>query len=59
MEKDKAGASELFALADAEPRSAEDLAQSYLAGRFGAVPALTEGQIGRRLRVLRATRGAA
>ncbi|NJP33525.1 AAA family ATPase [Micromonospora thermarum] len=59
VEKDKAGASELFPLADAEPRAGEDLALSYLAGRFGAVPALAEGQIGRWLRALRATEGAA
>ncbi|MFI1193931.1 ATP/GTP-binding protein [Micromonospora sp. NPDC020750] len=59
VEKDKSGASSLFPLTDAQPRSGEDLLVSYLAGRFGGVPALSEGQIGRRLRTLRGAEGAA
>ena len=48
-EKDKDGASELYPLTAAEPGADEDLMRSYLAGAFGAVPELLEGQIARRL----------
>lgn len=48
-EKDKDGATELYALTAASPGEDEDLMKSYLAGAFGAVPALLEGQIARRL----------
>ncbi|MER5256180.1 AAA family ATPase [Streptomyces sp. NPDC002855] len=48
-QKDKDGATELYPLSDAEPGEDEDLTQSYLAGAFGGVPSLLEGQIGRRL----------
>ncbi|MFE5051192.1 ATP/GTP-binding protein [Streptomyces sp. NPDC056637] len=48
-EKDKDGATELYSLTDAEPGDDEDLTQSYLAGAFGGVPSLLEGQIARRL----------
>ncbi|BCB88432.1 AAA family ATPase [Phytohabitans suffuscus] len=58
VEKDKSGATELYPLSAAQPGEREDLTRSYLAGRFGAVPALSEGQIARRLRATRAARSA-
>ena len=48
-EKDKDGATELYPLTAASPGQDEDLAKSYLAGAFGAVPSLMEGQMARRL----------
>jgi hypothetical protein len=48
-EKDERGATELSSVADWEPTDDEDLMVSYLAGSFGAVPKVSEGQIGRRL----------
>lgn len=48
-EKDERGATELYPLSDVQPGEQEDLTDSYLAGAFGAVPRMTEGQIGRRL----------
>ncbi|MFG2137222.1 ATP/GTP-binding protein [Streptomyces sp. NPDC048650] len=48
-EKDKDGATELYPLTAASPGEDEDLMKSYLAGAFGAVPSLLEGQIARRL----------
>jgi hypothetical protein len=48
-EKDKAGGTELYPLTAAEPGEREDLTASYLAGAFGAVPHVLEGQIARRL----------
>jgi hypothetical protein len=48
-EKDDTGATELYPLTAAEPGELEDLTTSYLAGAFGAVPDVTEGQIARRL----------
>lgn len=48
-EKDKDGATELYPLTAASPGQDEDLMRSYLAGAFGAVPSLLEGQIARRL----------
>lgn len=54
-QKDDTGATELYPLSDVEPGAEEDLMDSYLAGSFGAVPRVTEGQIGRR--VLRARAG--
>ncbi|MEU9329803.1 AAA family ATPase [Streptomyces canus] len=50
-EKDADGASELYPLTAASPGREEDLMKSYLAGAFGAVPSLLEGQIARRLLV--------
>lgn len=50
-EKDKDGATELYPLTAASPGKDEDLMRSYLAGAFGAVPSLLEGQIARRLLV--------
>jgi hypothetical protein len=54
-QKDKDGATELYPLTDAEPGEEEDLTQSYLAGAFGGVPSLIEGQIARRLATARET----
>lgn len=48
-EKDGSGATELFPLSDVDPGPEEDLSDSYLAGAFGAVPRVTQGQIGRRV----------
>ncbi|MEU9388844.1 AAA family ATPase [Streptomyces sp. NPDC048324] len=48
-EKDERGATELSSVAEWEPTEEEDLMASYLAGSFGAVPKVSEGQIGRRL----------
>jgi hypothetical protein len=48
-EKDKDGATDLYPLTAASPGEDEDLMKSYLAGAFGAVPSLLEGQIARRL----------
>ncbi|MFD4830290.1 ATP/GTP-binding protein [Streptomyces uncialis] len=48
-EKDERGATELSSVAEWEPAHEEDLMASYLAGAFGAVPKMSEGQIGRRL----------
>nr|WP_244501177.1 ATP-binding protein [Streptomyces sp. TP-A0874] len=48
-EKGSDGATELYPLTAASPGEAEDLMKSYLAGAFGAVPALLEGQIARGL----------
>ncbi|GAA5027438.1 AAA family ATPase [Streptomyces siamensis] len=48
-EKDGSGATELYPLSDVDPGPEEDLSDSYLAGAFGAVPRVTQGQIGRRV----------
>ncbi|MFJ9764619.1 ATP/GTP-binding protein [Streptomyces erythrochromogenes] len=48
-EKNQRGATELYPLSDVRPGGMENLTDSYLAGAFGAVPRMTEGQIGRRL----------
>lgn len=48
-EKDEDGATDLYPLTAASPGKDEDLMKSYLAGAFGAVPDLLEGQIARRL----------
>ncbi|WOI59310.1 AAA family ATPase [Streptomyces fradiae] len=48
-EKDEDGATDLYPLTAASPGEDEDLMKSYLAGAFGAVPSLLEGQIARRL----------
>ncbi|MEU8866617.1 AAA family ATPase [Streptomyces umbrinus] len=48
-EKDDSGATELYPLSDVDPGPEEDLSDSYLAGAFGAVPRVTQGQIGRRV----------
>ncbi|MFI5572276.1 ATP/GTP-binding protein [Streptomyces sp. NPDC051740] len=47
-EKDDRGATSLTSVADWDPTAEEDLMSSYLAGSFGAVPKVSEGQAGRR-----------
>lgn len=46
-EKDERGATSLSSVAEWEPTE-EDPMTSHLAGSFGAVPKVSEGQIGRR-----------
>ncbi|MEU9595931.1 ATP-binding protein [Streptomyces sp. NPDC048109] len=46
-EKDKRGATELYPLSDFDPKPEEDIEDSYLAGAYGAVPNVDQGQIGR------------
>ncbi|WP_327354001.1 AAA family ATPase [Streptomyces sp. NBC_01304] len=53
-EKDDSGATELYPLSDVEPGPEEDLTDSYLAGAFGGVPDMTQGEIGRKLLETRA-----
>ncbi|GIH72467.1 AAA family ATPase [Sphaerimonospora thailandensis] len=48
-EKNKDGATELYPLTAAEPGEDENLMKSYLAGAFGGVPFIVEGEIARRL----------
>ncbi|MFE7115402.1 ATP/GTP-binding protein [Streptomyces sp. NPDC057654] len=45
-EKDASGATELYPISDWEPTEEEDLMTSYLAGSFGGVPKVPEGQVG-------------
>lgn len=52
-EEDRDGATEIYPLTAADPGEAEDLMRSYLAGAFGGVPSLLEGQVARRLLVAR------
>ncbi|MGH3664373.1 MAG: AAA family ATPase [Micromonosporaceae bacterium] len=52
-EKRGDGATELYPLVDFKPRKSENLERGYLSGRYGAVPDLSPGEIGRSLRVLR------
>ncbi|WP_194891173.1 AAA family ATPase [Catenulispora pinisilvae] len=52
--KDREGATELYPLSDADPGPNEDLERSYLLGRFGGVPRISQGQVGRRLRASKA-----
>ncbi|MFC5825465.1 AAA family ATPase [Nonomuraea insulae] len=51
-EKDAEGATELYPLTAAAPTEDEDLMRSYLAGAFGAVPSILEGQVVRQLLVV-------
>jgi AAA15 family ATPase/GTPase len=55
-EKDEDGASDLYSLTAAGPGEHEDLASSYLAGVFGAVPNVLEGALYRSLLVDKARR---
>ncbi|WP_326821070.1 AAA family ATPase [Streptosporangium sp. NBC_01756] len=48
-EKARDGATQLYALTEAQPGEEENLTVSYLEGAFGAVPDLLEGQIARRM----------
>jgi hypothetical protein len=51
-EKDQAGATELYPLAELGPRKGENLERGYLAGRYGATPGFSPGELGRVLRTL-------
>lgn len=51
-EKGQAGATELYPLAELGPRKGENLERGYLAGRYGATPGLSPGELGRVLRTL-------
>lgn len=42
-EKSSAGATHLYPLTDYQPRKDESLAKGYLAGRYGAIPYLSDG----------------
>lgn len=44
-EKDNSGASHLYPLLDFSPRKAEALGKSYLRGRYGAVPLVSESDL--------------
>lgn len=52
-EKDQTGATELYPLAELKPRKGENIERGYLAGRYGATPGLSPGELGRVLRTLR------
>lgn len=52
-EKGEDGATELYPLTDLKPRRGENIEHGYLSGRYGAVPDLSPGEIGRALRRLR------
>lgn len=52
-EKDQTGATELYSLAELKPRKGENVERGYLAGRYGATPGLSPGELGRVLRTLR------
>jgi len=43
------GATELYPLSDFDPKPEEDLEDSYLAGAYGDVPNVDQGQIGRKV----------
>jgi hypothetical protein len=51
-EKDQTGATELYPLAELAPRKGENLERGYLAGRYGATPGFSPGELGRVLRTL-------
>ena len=46
-DKDDEGATHLYPLTDYSPRKGESLARGYLAGRYGAVPFIPNGLLGR------------
>lgn len=46
-DKDDEGATHLYPLTDYKPRKGESLARGYLAGRYGAVPFIPNGLLGR------------
>jgi hypothetical protein len=48
-EKSGDGATELYPLADLKPRKGENIERGYLSGRYGAVPGLSPGELGRAL----------
>jgi AAA15 family ATPase/GTPase len=48
-DKNDEGATELYPLADFKPRKGENVERGYLAGRYGAVPGLSPGELARTL----------
>lgn len=48
-EKDDGGATQLYPLAELKPRKGENIERGYLAGRYGAVPGLSPGELARAL----------
>lgn len=46
-DKDEEGATHLYPLTDYKPRKGESLARGYLAGRYGAVPFIPSGLLGK------------
>jgi len=46
-DKDEEGATHLYPLSDYKPRKDESLVRGYLAGRYGAVPFIPEGLLGK------------
>lgn len=46
-DKDEKGESHLYPLTDYQPRQGESLVRGYMAGRYGAVPFIPEGLLGR------------
>jgi predicted ATPase len=48
-DKNNEGATELYPLADFKPRKGENIERGYLAGRYGAVPGLSPGELARTL----------
>lgn len=46
-EKGEDGATELYPLTDLKPRKGENIERGYLTGRYGAVPGLSPGELGR------------
>lgn len=47
VDKDDEGASHLYPLTDYKPRKGESLARGYLSGRYGAVPFIPSGLLGK------------
>jgi hypothetical protein len=54
-EKDGSGTTTLYPMSEFDPTETDDLMRSYLAGAFGAVPHVSEGQVSRTLRSVDAT----
>ena len=50
-QKDEMSATELFPLHELSPRKGENVERGYLAGRYGATPGLSPGELGRVLRL--------
>jgi energy-coupling factor transporter ATP-binding protein EcfA2 len=48
-EKSEEGTTDLYPLAELKPRKGENIERGYLAGRYGAVPGLSPGELGRSL----------
>ena len=46
-DKDEEGATHLYPLTDYKPRKGESLARGYLAGRYGGVPFIPNGLLGK------------